>query len=104
MATKNAAAKTAVKEKTQNEILSELAEKTGLPKAKVKEVLEAHTALVTSELQTAGSFSLAGIGKLKIGDRAERKGRNPSTGAEITIPASKSVKFSAGKAFKENCK
>ena len=49
-----------------------------------------------------GSVQLAGIGKLKLGERAERQGRNPSTGEAITIKASKTVKFSGGKRFKDS--
>ncbi len=49
-----------------------------------------------------GSVQLAGIGKLKLGQRAERQGRNPSTGEAITIKASKTVKFSGGKRFKDS--
>lgn len=97
-----AAKKEAVKEKSVNELTSALAEKTGLTKAKAKEVLEAHTELLISELQTSGSVQLAGIGKLKLGERGERQGRNPSTGEAITIKASKTVKFSGGKRFKDS--
>ena len=101
MATKKAAAskskQPAAKEKSLSELVSALAEKTGLTKAKAKEVLDAHTELLVSELQSAGSVQLAGIGKLKLGTRAERQGRNPSTGEAITIKASKTVKFSGGR-------
>lgn len=106
MATKKAAAsksvKTAAKEKSVGELVSALAEKTGLTKAKAKEVLDAHAELLVSELQTTGSVQLAGIGKLKLGERPERQGRNPSTGEAITIKASKTVKFSGGKRFKDS--
>lgn len=93
---------TATKEKSVGEIINSLAETTGLSKAKVKEVLDAHTALLVNELKESGSVQLAGVGKLKLGERAERQGRNPSTGETITIKASKTVKFSGGKRFKDN--
>ena len=89
------------KEKSLNELVGALAETTGLTKAKAKEVLEAHAELLISELKETGSVQLAGIGKLKLGQRAERQGRNPSTGEAIIIKASKTVKFSAGKRFKD---
>jgi DNA-binding protein HU-beta len=44
---------------------------------------------------------LVGFGSFSTGARAARVGRNPSTGAEIQIAAAKTVKFTAGKAFKE---
>lgn len=97
-----AAKKEAAKEKSVSELVGALAEKTGLTKAKAKEVLDAHAELLISELQTSGSVQLAGIGKLKLGERAERQGRNPSTGEAITIKASKTVKFSGGKRFKDS--
>lgn len=97
-----AAKKEAAKEKSVGELTSALAEKTGLTKAKAKEVLDAHAELLINELKTSGSVQLAGIGKLKLGARPERQGRNPSTGEAITIKASKTVKFSGGKRFKDS--
>ena len=105
-AKKSAASKSAStgsnKEKSLTELVSALAETTGLTKDKVREVLDAHAELLISELKTNGSVQLAGIGKLKMGERAERQGRNPSTGEAITIKASKTVKFSGGKRFKDS--
>ncbi len=105
MATKQGSADktaTAPKEKSVGELINSLAETTGLSKAKVKEVLDAHAALLVNELKESGSVQLAGIGKLKLGERAARQGRNPSTGEAITIKASKTIKFSGGKRFKDN--
>ena len=96
------AAATGGKEKSVSELVSALAETTGLSKAKAKEVLDAHAELLVNELKENGSVQLAGIGKLKLGQRAERQGRNPSTGEAITIKASKTVKFSGGKRFKDS--
>lgn len=90
------------KEKSVSELVSALAEKTGLSKAQIKEVLDAHAELLVDELKTNGSVQLPGIGKLKLGDRPEREGRNPATGEPMTIKASKTVKFSGGKKFKES--
>lgn len=92
----------APKEKSLSELVDALAEKTGLPKAKAREVLDAHAEIVVDELKTNGSVQLAGIGKLKLGDRPEREGRNPATGEKMTIKASKTVKFSGGKKFKDS--
>ena len=96
------AAATGGKEKSLGELVSALAETTGLSKAKAKEVLDAHAELLVKELKENGSVQLAGIGKLKMGERAERQGRNPSTGEAITIKAAKTVKFSGGKRFKDS--
>ena len=101
-ASKSASAAPAAKEKSLADLTGALAEKTGLTKAKAKEVLDAHAELLTQELQTAGSVQLAGIGKLKLGNRPERQGRNPSTGETITIKAAKTIKFAGGKKFKDS--
>lgn len=113
MATKKPAAKpaakstsktasTANKEKSLGDLVGTLAEKAGVTKAQAKSFLDAHAALLIEELKTTGSVHLAGIGKLKMGERAERQGRNPSTGEAITIKAAKTVKFSGGKGFKDS--
>lgn len=91
----------AAKEKSIGDLVSALAEKTGLPKTQVKTVLDAHAEMLVEELKSVGSVQLSGVGKFKLGERAEREGRNPSTGAAITIPAAKTVKFSGGKKFKD---
>ena len=90
------------KEKSLSDLVAALAEKTGVTKVQAKSFLEAHAALLIDELKTSGSVQLAGIGKLKLGERAERQGRNPSTGEAITIKAAKTVKFSGGKSFKDS--
>jgi len=95
-------ATTGSKEKSLTELVGALAETTGLTKDKAREVLDAHAELLINELKTNGSVQLAGIGKLKMGERSERQGRNPSTGEAITIKASKTVKFSGGKRFKDS--
>lgn len=95
-------ASTGGKEKSMNELVGTLAEKANITKAQAKQVLEAHAEMLIDELKQNGSVQLAGIGKLKLGDRAERQGRNPATGEPITIKASKTVKFSGGKRFKDS--
>ena len=52
-------------------------------------------------LEKGDSVQLIGFGTFEVGERAARTGRNPATGAEIQIPASKSPKFKAGKALKD---
>jgi DNA-binding protein HU-beta len=90
------------KEKSAGDLIGALAETTGLTKAKAKEVLDAHAELLISELKESGSVQLVGIGKLKLGERAERQGRNPATGEAMTIKASKTVKFSGAKRLKDS--
>ncbi|MEI6003463.1 HU family DNA-binding protein [Paraburkholderia bengalensis] len=56
---------------------------------------------MTAELTKGGTVQLVGFGSFSTGVRSARTGRNPSTGETITIPAAKTVKFTAGKPFKE---
>lgn len=91
----------AKKEKSQSEIIRHLAEKSDLPQAKIRAVLEAQAELLVAELRSTGSVPLYNLGKLKTGQRGERQGRNPATGEPITIKASKTFKFAGGKRFKD---
>lgn len=86
---------------TQTEIVSNLAETTGLKKTDVKSFFDALATLATDEVKKNGEFTLPGFGKLKKTDRKARDGRNPATGAVIKIPAKTTVKFSIGKAMKD---
>ena len=86
---------------TQTEIVSNLAESSGLKKTDVKGLFDSLAALATSEVQKNGEFTLPGFGKLKKTHRKAREGRNPATGATIKIPAKTTVKFSIGKAMKD---
>ena len=101
-ATAAKAAPTVNKEKSVSELIATLAEQTGVSKVQVKALLDAQAELLINELKTAGSVQLSGLGKLKLGERPERQGRNPSTGEAITIKASKTVKLAAGKRLKES--
>lgn len=96
-------AKTAAPTKrlTQTEIISTLAEKSGLKKTEVKNFFETLAEFATSEVSKSGEFTLPGFGKLKKATRAARDGRNPATGATIKIPAKTTVKFTIGKAMKD---
>jgi len=55
---------------------------------------------ITKALENGDSVSLVGFGTFKVAERKARKGRNPQTGEEIDIAASKVPKFAAGKALK----
>lgn len=101
-ASKGATSAAGGKEKSLTEMVAALAERAGITKAQAKEVLDHHAELLIDELKQNGSVQIAGIGKFKLGERAERPGRNPSTGEAITIKASRTVKFSGGKRFKDS--
>jgi DNA-binding protein HU-beta len=59
---------------------------------------------ITNALKNQEAVQLIGFGTFKVAERKARKGRNPQTGEEIDIAASKVPKFVAGKALKEAVK
>jgi len=67
-----------------------------ISKAEAKKALESFLSNVSSDLTNGERVSLVGFGSFTISDRAERIGRNPQTGKEITIPAKKVIRFKAG--------
>jgi DNA-binding protein HU-beta len=82
------------------ELVEAIAKKTGGTKASVESTLDALLETVTTSLSKGDSVALIGFGTFSVSKRAARKGRNPSTGAEIKIPAAKVAKFSAGARLK----
>lgn len=83
------------------ELVAAIAEKSELTKVDAEKVLKAFIDTVTDELKNGGKVQLVGFGTFEVGERAERQGRNPKTGESITIPASKSPKFKAGRSLKD---
>lgn len=84
---------------TKTQVLSALAEKSGLAKKEVQTVLDALSELAYAEAKNG--FVIPGLGKLVLTHRAARVGRNPATGETIQIPAKTVVKFRIAKACKE---
>lgn len=87
---------------TKTQLLSALAEKTGLSKKEVENFLEVFTNLAYDEVRNAGEFTIPGIGKLVKKFREARMGRNPATGESIQIAAKTVVKFRVAKGAKDS--
>ena len=85
----------------RTELISAMAENAEMSKVDTEKALKAFIDTVTDELKNGGKVQLVGFGSFEVAERAERQGRNPKTGETITIPASKSPKFKAGKALKD---
>jgi len=83
---------------------SELVEKVSadaeLSKTQAERAVQAFIDTVMTEVKAGRKVSLMGFGSFNQTSRRARKGRNPQTGAEVKIPASKGVRFSAGASFK----
>jgi DNA-binding protein HU-beta len=85
----------------KQELVDAVASTTGASKAATAETLDAILETVKSAITKGDAVQLIGFGSFSAGARSARVGRNPATGAEIQIPATKTVKFAAGKAFKD---
>ncbi len=73
-------------------------------KKEAQEAVDCVLSSVTKALKKGDTVTLIGFGTFKVTQRKARKGRNPQTGAEIDIKASKAPKFTPGKALKEAVK
>jgi len=90
---------------TKGEFIDAVAEKAELTRAAAARVVDAifdtASGAIAEAVHAAGALSIPGFGKFTRRTRAARTGRNPRTGAEITIPERTTVAFSAGRGLKE---
>ncbi|MFC0178811.1 HU family DNA-binding protein [Thorsellia kenyensis] len=86
----------------KSELIEAIAGKAEISKAAAARAVDAFTSSVTEALSKGDTVTLVGFGSFDVRERAARKGRNPKTGAEIDIAASKVPGFRAGKALKES--
>jgi DNA-binding protein HU-beta len=84
---------------SKSQTAAAIAEKTGISKKQATEVLEQIAQLAYRNAKN--TFTLPGLGKLVLVNRAARMGRNPATGEPISIPAKRVVKFRVAKACKD---
>jgi DNA-binding protein HU-beta len=89
---------------TKAELVEKIASETGIIKSKAEKALNGFISAVSGALSGGDKVILVGFGTFSVGSRAQREGRNPRTGAKIKIPASKVVKFKAGKTLSEKVK
>ena len=86
----------------KTELVAAMAEKTELSKKDAEKALKAFTDVVAEELKKGEKVQLVGFGTFEVAEREAREGRNPRTGETMTIAASKSPKFKAGKALMDS--
>lgn len=87
---------------TKADLVGKVASKAGMTKANAENALNAFIDSVEEILAADGKLTLTGFGTFEVQERKERTGRNPRTGEEIKIPASKVVKFRPGKLLKDS--
>ena len=85
----------------KTELVAAIVEKTVLSKKDAEMAVKAFTEVVADELKKGEKIQLVGFGTFEVADRPAREGRNPKTGETMTIAASKTPKFKAGKALKD---
>jgi DNA-binding protein HU-beta len=85
----------------KNDLVSAVAEASGLTKTDAAKAVEATFEAVTKSLKKGDEVRLVGFGTFAVAKRKASTGRNPRTGEEMKIPASNQPKFKAGKALKD---
>lgn len=85
----------------KTELIDAIAAEAEISKASAQRVLESVINHVVKAVTKGDTVQLIGFGSFASGKRAARVGRNPQTGEEIKIAAAKTVKFAAGKRFKD---
>ena len=83
------------------ELIDAVAANTGQSKSDAVAAVEAVFENIRNAMKSGDTVSLVGFGSLSVSDRAARTGRNPRTGEEIQIAASRAPKFKAGKQLKD---
>lgn len=85
----------------KSELIDQIAEAADISKASAGRALDAALDAITRSLQDGHPVSLVGFGTFAVRERAAREGRNPQTGATISIAAAKIPAFKPGKALKD---
>ncbi|MFZ1548709.1 MAG: HU family DNA-binding protein [Candidatus Nitrotoga sp.] len=84
----------------RKELIDALADKTGSTKADADRNIAALLEIISATLKNGDNVALVGFGTFEVRKRAARMGRNPKTGAELKIKASKQPAFKAGATLK----
>ncbi len=85
---------------TKADLVDQVAKKAGLTAKADKDAVVTIFSTITDALKRGEKVVVTGFGTFLVRKRAARKGRNPQTGAEIQIPATKTPGFTAGKSLK----
>ena len=85
----------------KNDLVASVADASGLSRADATKAVDAVFDSITNSLKSGTEVRLVGFGTFTVSKRAATTGRNPRTGEEIKIPASKQAKFKAGKGLKD---
>ena len=85
----------------KNELIGAVASTAGVSKTQASDAVEAVFGSISRELSSGGEVRLVGFGTFMVANRKATTGRNPRTGEQIQIKASKQPKFKAGSPLKD---
>src|SRR3954452_22570131 len=86
----------------KGDVINEIAEQAGISKKEAAAAFDAFVGYIAETCQRGERCAIPGLGSFAVSQRKAREGRNPRTNEKITIPASKNVRFKAGKDLKES--
>ena len=89
---------------TKAELIASIGKEAKISKASAEKALNAFASSVTKALKKGDKLTLTGFGTFSVAKRKARMGRNPQTGKEIKIPATRVAKFKAGNLLKSSIK
>lgn len=86
----------------KGDVINAIAEQAGISKKEATAAYEAFISYITDTCSSGDRCAVPGLGSFSVSQRQAREGRNPRTKEKIRIPASKSIRFKAGKDLKES--
>ncbi len=85
----------------KGDVINAIAEQAGISKKEATAAFDAFVGYISEMCQRGDRCAIPGLGSFSVTDRKAREGRNPRTKETITIPASKNVRFKAGKDLRD---
>ncbi len=85
----------------KGDVINAIAEQAGISKKEASAAFDAFVNYISESCQRGERCAVPGLGSFNVTQRRAREGRNPRTNERITIPASKNVRFKAGKDLRE---
>jgi DNA-binding protein HU-beta len=85
----------------KSDVITAIAEQAGISKKEAAAAFDAFVSYISDSCQRGERCSIPGLGSFAVTNRKSREGRNPRTKEKITIPASKNVRFKAGKDLRD---
>jgi DNA-binding protein HU-beta len=85
----------------KGDVINAIAEEAGISKKEATSAFDAFVSYISDTCKSGDRCAIPGLGSFSVSARKAREGRNPRTNEKITIPASKNVRFKAGKDLRE---